>query len=398
MPASSAATIARSMRPVRGSGSIVAVTTASWLAFATTTRSTGSESSAVRRSVELRSSRRTMRPWVSVSPETSPTMSTWSPTTIPLRPSSRALIAYTSVPSSSSTVNRPRSTVMTVPDRASACSGRSLDRGRDLPRPGRTRTSSSSRRWCLRVTRWAPCFRSGRSSRASGAGTRGGSCRSSRCPRPRRRERAGRRWRRRWPCGGRRRCGTSRACSGRGSMTRPSAVSVTSPPRPLSSVASAARRSVSCPRRWAMPLKRDGVLASAARAARVGASSPTSDRSASMPVMAPPPVTVSPSASSRTSAPMRARRSRSASPAWVVATGQSGTVTRPPVTRAAARKGAALERSGSMWRSSAGSVVGVDVPDRVAVRSGPGCRARPASRSSCRCAACSESGRRRGGW
>src|SRR5664279_2762920 len=37
-----------------------------------------------------------------------------------------------------------------------------------------------------------------------------------------------------------------------------------------------------------------------------------------------------------------------ASPAWVVADGQCGTVTAPPVTAAAARKGVALDRSGSM--------------------------------------------------
>ena len=55
------ATSARSMRPKEGAGSVVAVTMASWVAFATITRSTGSESSAVRRRVEARSRRRTTR-------------------------------------------------------------------------------------------------------------------------------------------------------------------------------------------------------------------------------------------------------------------------------------------------------------------------------------------------
>ncbi len=49
MPASYAATRARSTSPWRGSGSARAVTMTSWSALATTTRSTGSSSSAVRR-------------------------------------------------------------------------------------------------------------------------------------------------------------------------------------------------------------------------------------------------------------------------------------------------------------------------------------------------------------
>src|SRR3712207_2973033 len=40
-------------------------------------------------------------------------------------------------------------------------------------------------------------------------------------------------------------------------------------------------------------------------------------------------------------------------PGWVVSAGQSRTVTRPPVTSAAARKGAALDRSGSSTSSRA---------------------------------------------
>ena len=73
--------------------------------------------------------------------------------------------------------------------------------------------------------------------------------------------------------------------SGVAVITRPSGVSVQSPPRRLISVLSAASRSVSWPRRWAMPLSRDtdpGV-ASAASAATDGVSSPTARRSTSNP-------------------------------------------------------------------------------------------------------------------
>ena len=100
----------------RGSGSASAVTMTSWSALATMTRSTGSVSSAVRRSVDrarldphdagqrVRSRRRRRRP--------APTR---SPTTTLLRPSSRAFIAVTmrsrpSSPAAASGAYRPRST------------------------------------------------------------------------------------------------------------------------------------------------------------------------------------------------------------------------------------------------------------------------------------------------
>ena len=70
-----------------------------------------------------------------------------------------------------------------------------------------------------------------------------------------------------------------------------------------------------------------------------------------MPPTSPLPETVRPSRDSETSAPMASRMSRIASPACVVCCGQPGTVTRPPVTSAATRKGAAFERSGSTWTS-----------------------------------------------
>ena len=60
----------------------------------------------------------------------------------------------------------------------------------------------------------------------------------------------------RWPSGGRRRWRTSPPCSGAGSISRPSDSSVTRPPSPFSSVARAASRSVSWPRRWAIPVSR----------------------------------------------------------------------------------------------------------------------------------------------
>jgi hypothetical protein len=72
-----------------------AETTTSWSALATMTRSTGSVSSAVRRSTERRGESLTMRASASGLPEVSPTSSTSSPTTMPLRPSSRAFMATT---------------------------------------------------------------------------------------------------------------------------------------------------------------------------------------------------------------------------------------------------------------------------------------------------------------
>ena len=89
------------MSPYDGGGSASAATITSWSAFATITRSYGSSSSAVRRSTVERSSTRTMRASVSAAPDTSPTTPTRSPTAMPLRPSSRARIAVTSAPSTS---------------------------------------------------------------------------------------------------------------------------------------------------------------------------------------------------------------------------------------------------------------------------------------------------------
>ena len=135
----------RSTRPVRGGGSASATTISSWSALATTTRSVGSVSSAVRRNTVRRSPRRTMRASVSARPDRSPTRPTSSPTTIEVRPNSRARMAVTTRSGSrpSAQPHRPRSTVTTMPSWASAWSGRVLVRGRE-PRPGRIRTSDSS--------------------------------------------------------------------------------------------------------------------------------------------------------------------------------------------------------------------------------------------------------------
>src|SRR4051794_22594243 len=103
----------------------------------------------------------------------------------------------------------------------------------------------------------------------------------------------------------------------------------------------------------AMPRRDDGPSARAQTAASTGVSSPTSCRSASSPSRVSGPLTVSPASVSVTWQPIAARRSRRASPACVVSRGQSRTVTAPPVTAARARKGPALDRSGSMVWSTA---------------------------------------------
>ncbi|CKR40870.1 Uncharacterised protein [Mycobacterium tuberculosis] len=86
-----------------------------------------------------------MRARVSGRPDRSPTTSTSSPTTIGVRPSSRARIAVIrrSGRPPSTHPQRPRSTLTTMAASASACSGRVLVRGRELL-PERTLTSDSS--------------------------------------------------------------------------------------------------------------------------------------------------------------------------------------------------------------------------------------------------------------
>src|SRR5699024_1559972 len=114
-----------------------------------------SVSSAVRRSTEVRSSSLTIRANVSFCPEVSPTTPTRSPTSTGVRPISRARIATTVGPLSSATPHLPRSLVITIPNFASLCRGRSLVRGRE-PLPGRTRTSDSSYRLAMSVEHLLP--------------------------------------------------------------------------------------------------------------------------------------------------------------------------------------------------------------------------------------------------
>src|SRR5206468_3167051 len=91
-----------------------------------------------------------------------------------------------------------------------------------------------------------------------------------------------------------------------------------------------------------------GTASPSTAPARAMVSSLTSDRSASSPWMRPVPRTVSPAASRVHRPPIAWSSGRSWSPGWVVAAGQPGTVTAPPVTSAAARNGAAPDRSGSI--------------------------------------------------
>ncbi len=144
---------------------------------------------------------------------------------------------------------------------------------------------------------------------------------------------------------------TSASCSEPGAMAMPSGSSEATPPSRVISVTSAASRSVSWPRRCAMPVSREGESATVARAAMVGASSPARVRSRSTPRTCPVPVTRSAPSSWLTLPPIRVRISRRSSPGCVVVAGQRGTRTVPPATRAAARNGPALDRSGSTTTS-----------------------------------------------
>lgn len=78
-----------------------------------------------------------------------------------------------------------------------------------------------------------------------------------------------------------------------------------------------------------------------------------------MPCTAPEPVNSRPRSVSSQEPPISVKISRSRSPGWVVRSGQSGMTTVPAVTRAAARKGWAFDRSGSIVRSRPSSAPGV---------------------------------------
>ena len=133
-----------------------------------------------------------------------------------------------------------------------------------------------------------------------------------------------------------------------GVITQPSSISRQSPPIRLISADMAAKRSVSWPRMCAMPVIRLGPSAKTASAATTWANSPPIERSMSIPRITPVPLKVSPRSSRTTSAPIFCRIQTNSFPTWVVTAGQSGMVTEPPATMAAAKNGPALDRSGSI--------------------------------------------------
>ena len=108
-------------------------------------------------------------------------------------------------------------------------------------------------------------------------------------------------------------------------------------------------RSVSLDRMNPTPVMRVGESANAATAASVGTVSDQSAMSTSRPCRRPVPVTVMPPALRSTVAPMRARRSTKATSPWRGVGPKPGTVTRPPVSAAAAHRYVADDASGSTW-------------------------------------------------
>ena len=77
-------------------------------------------------------------------------------------------------------------------------------------------------------------------------------------------------------------------------------------------------------------------------------SSPAEDKSISMPLISPVPVTLIPVPVRETCPPMRVSKETKSFPTWVVLSGQFSIVTVPPATSAAAIKGPAFDRSGSI--------------------------------------------------
>ena len=212
---------------MRGGGSASAVTTTSWSALATMTRSTGSVSSAVRRSTVVRGSIATMR--ASESGSAGQVADDARPGRRPrptLRPSSRARMAVTAGAARPGTVYRPRSTADHQPAAGVGVRGPLLVRGpravaaRPDPDVVLVERLSTQRR----AQRLLPAQQLVPQPDEVGQRLAG----RARCPRPRRRRRPARARRRPAPSGGRRRSRRAPPCSGRGRITRPSAVSVTS--------------------------------------------------------------------------------------------------------------------------------------------------------------------------
>ncbi len=274
-----------------GSGSASAATIARLSAFATMTRSVSSASSADRRSTCSLASRRTIRASAPSSPLVSPTTATRSPTTMPRRPSSRALTAVTVVPVRAEARDLESAAVDGDDESltAASCAGRCLDRGR-FPRGfGRTFASDSSYSLKPRTSRRLEAEHRPPHRGEVGHGLRGGADVDD--ARAGHAEPHDRGERRHAVVVVRVDVRAVEPVRGRGDAQRRRAPPRTRPPMRRISVASAARRSVSCPRRWPMPVRYDGPSASAHRAAMVGVISPAGLRSASMPRMRPVPVT-----------------------------------------------------------------------------------------------------------
>ena len=124
--------------------------------------------------------------------------------------------------------------------------------------------------------------------------------------------------------------------------------------------AMASKRSVSCPRRCAIPLRVDGVCAKSRSAARVGTISPIADISQVIPWKLPGPSPwtskvpfLLPVATKWVSIPMRSKSSGHIAPGCVELAGQCGIARLPPLRIPAHKKGPAFERSASILISEA---------------------------------------------
>ena len=360
MPASYAATRARSTSPCRGSGSASAVTMTSWSALATTTRSTGSSSSAVRRSTVTRSStsddpgeatrrrRRCRRP-----------AAPGRRRRRPCGPALRDFIAVTSRPA-----------LAEVAGVATAVDGD--HDGRDGvvvagPVLGARAGVAARALVALRVVLVVAPARHHEETRPdvgeAGERLRGGGDVLDEHPVDGGADDSPRRA----PSGGRRRCGTSRRAAARARSESPSSCSVTSAPRPrelggeggepVGLVAADVRdaaQSRRCLRERAERGDRGRELADVVQVGvdaqdRVGAVHGEAVRRRETPRR--------PSARAGRAARRRPGWSRAASP---------GTRTRPPLVMASITKGAALDRSGSMVTSTARTVPGATVQRVVA--------------------------------
>ena len=227
-----------------------------------------------------------MRASVSGCPDVSPTRPTRSPTTIGVRPSSRARMATTGVAGGvavqragpAAAVDRDDHGRLRVGVLRPALAARPGALARAAPARRTRRTRRDSPR--APAARARPPRQRGPEAREVGDGLGGARrCRRSHARHDQPDERAR---------GGHPVVGVGpprRSPAQRGRPDRPGRrrSRSTSPPSAVISVASAARRSVSWPRRCATPRSGDGPAASAARAATVGVSSLTSCRSTSTP-------------------------------------------------------------------------------------------------------------------